>query len=139
MKLTGSAVFTITGDTCTASLPATAACTVTVRFAPASGAGFTAALTSASANQAAPPPSCSPLPWPPASSTGSRPGGAEIGQRHAGQAGLDGTSPQPIVPGQADPQGVAVGATHIYWVANGTRHEREANLDGSDATRRRHS
>ena len=53
-------------------------------------------------------------------------------------ANLDGTSAQPIVLRQADPQGVAADGSHIYWVANGTNGTNgsiwEANLDGSDAT-----
>jgi hypothetical protein len=129
--LTGSAAFTITGDTCTGtSLAANGTCTVTVQFAPASRAAFTAALTSASANPAATATvaltaTVAPrlLYWI------NDPGGSESANGTVNQAGLNGTSPHTIVPGQDDPSGIAVGATHIYWPAGGAMNE--ANLDGT--------
>ena len=114
--LTGSAAFTITGDTCTGtSLAANGTCTVTVQFVPPSRATFTAALTSASANPAATATVALTVPGPPLPLLDQRPGSFRIGQRHGQPAGLDGTSPQAIVPGQNDPNGIAVGTTHIYW------------------------
>ena len=129
--LTGSAAFTITGDTCTGtSLAASGTCTVTVQFAPPSRATFTAALTSASANPAA---------TATVALTGTAPrflywindpGGSESANGTVNRAGLDGTSPHAIVPGQDNPGGIAVGATHIYWPTGGATMN-EANLDGT--------
>ena len=51
------------------------------------------------------------------------------------EANLDGTSAHVIASGQAQPLGVAVNASHLYWANQtttaGTVHE--ANLDGTSA------
>jgi hypothetical protein len=44
-------------------------------------------------------------------------------------AGLDGSNPHIIVPGQNDPHGVAADASHLYWADLSTINE--AGLDGT--------
>jgi hypothetical protein len=51
------------------------------------------------------------------------------------KANLDGTSPQTIVTGQGNPDGLAVDSSHIYWNnygAVGNSAVNEANLDGTN-------
>ena len=47
-------------------------------------------------------------------------------------AGLDGSNPQTIASGQSDPSGVAVDASHLYWVNHRAGTITMANLDGSN-------
>jgi hypothetical protein len=130
--LTGSAAFTITGDTCTGtSLAAGGTCTVTVQFAPASIATFTAALTSASANPAA-------TATVALTGTGAPPrflywtnnaGGSISANGTVNRAGLNGSNPQIIVPEQDSPGGMAADASQIYWASGG--NVTVANLNGN--------
>ena len=48
------------------------------------------------------------------------------------EANLDGTSPDTIVTGQDQPEGVAVGDGHIYWANTWDGTVDEANLDGTN-------
>jgi hypothetical protein len=61
-----------------------------------------------------------------------------VGQSAISEASLDGTSPQTIVTGLDDPDGVAVDGSHIYWTNLGNTYANggngtisEANLDGT--------
>ena len=131
--LTGAAAFTVTGDTCTGtSLGAGATCTVTVRFAPASIAAFSATLTSASANPAA-------TATVALSGTGVAPrflywtdfgSNSDSSNGTVNQAGLGGTSPHAIATAQNQAAGIAVSASRIYWSTSGNTIN-EANLDGT--------
>jgi hypothetical protein len=120
--LTGSAAFTVTGDTCTGiSLAAGGTCTVTVRFAPASIATDTATLTAASANPAVTATDA-------LTGTGVRPRFLYWTDQMGGESGtinaipLTGAgAPTTLVTGQPSPAGVAVDASHIYWATAATR------------------
>ena len=57
----------------------------------------------------------------------------DAGNGTINSANLDGSSPGAIVTGQRDPNGVAVGAGHLYWANDGDGTIWEANLDGSSA------
>jgi hypothetical protein len=129
--LTGAAAFTVTGDTCTGiSLAAGGTCTVTVRFAPASLATFTATLTAASANPAV-------TATDTLTGTGVRPRflywtdqiGTDQGTIKAIPLTGVGT-PTTLVTGQASPAGVAVDASHIYWADSGSGTISKAPLTG---------
>lgn len=105
VTLTSSAAFTITGGTCKNLAPAKA-CTVTVRFAPASTGTVSATLTAASRNRAAATDVLT------GTGTVSGPPPAHVYWAAGGsiwQANLDGSSPHVMVTGQHDPLGVAVG------------------------------
>jgi hypothetical protein len=120
--LTGSAAFTVTGDTCTGiSLAAGGTCTVTVRFAPASIATDTATLTAASSNPAVTATDA-------LTGTGVRPRFLYWTDQMGGESGtinaipLTGAgAPTTLVTGQPSPAGVAVDASHIYWATAATR------------------
>jgi Low-density lipoprotein receptor repeat class B len=136
VRLAGPAAFTITGGTCRGtSLKPGKKCTVAVRFAPASAAGFTATLTAAGKKHGA-------------TATDALTGtGGGLGQAPGGhiywaagstikQASLDGSSPHAVVTGQNHPFGVAVDGSHIYWATPEDRNGNpgaiwEANLDGT--------
>ena len=136
VRLTGSAAFTITGDTCRNTLGPGKTCTVTVRFAPTSAASLTATLTAVGKKHGA-------------TATDALTGtGGELGQSLGGhvywtgpgainQANLDGTSPQVAVPGRNSPVGVAVDPSHVYWTDTDTSSNGpvgavyKANLDGT--------
>ena len=105
VTLTSSAAFTITGGTCKNLAPAKA-CTVTVRFAPASTGTVSATLTAASRNRAAATDVLT------GTGTVGGPPPAHVYWAAGGsiwQANLDGSSPHVMVTGQHDPLGVAVG------------------------------
>ena len=50
------------------------------------------------------------------------------------RANLDGTAVTTLESGQANPIGVAVGSSHIYWVDQNGGTIMAANLDGSGVT-----
>jgi len=135
VRLAGPAAFAITGGTCRgASLKPGKKCTVAVRFAPASAAGFTATLTAAGKKHGA-------------TATDVLTGtGGELGQAPGGhiywaagstikQASLDGSSPQTIVTDPGTPVGVAADPSHVYWGSTGGGDGIiwKANPDGSSA------
>ena len=127
----GSLEFHITSDTCTGpSLAPGQTCTVTVRFAPVGPGGVPTILNAVSNNPAA------------AATAGivgagvaphiywaDSPNGAGTGA--IWEAGLNGSSPQPIISGLRAPLGVAVTSSHLYWTVSGDGTIGEANLDGS--------
>jgi hypothetical protein len=133
VRLSGPAAFTITADTCRASLAPGKRCTVRVRFAPARAGAVTATLRAVSKNRAAAARDA-------LAGAGKGPGGAQgqiywAGDDAINEAGLpNGSSPHPLVFGQNKPWGVAVDNSHIYWAdqANGTIEE--APLAGGTAT-----
>ena len=142
VRLSGAAAFTIGRDTCSGTkLRPGRSCVVRVRFAPTSTATVIADLTAASKKPAA---SATVALSGTGAALGAAPGQlywAAGSQGSLWAANLDGTGAQPIVIRQANPQGVAVGASNIYWAdagsgggsaANGSIWE--ADLDGSNAT-----
>ena len=131
VTLTGSAAFTITGDTCKSLAPGKT-CTVTVRFAPASAGTVTATLTARGKKKAA---TAADALTGTGEGLGQSPGSiywadAEDGTINA--ASLDGSNPQAVVNGQDNPIGVAVNNGHLYWASSFDNTINEANLDGSN-------
>jgi hypothetical protein len=128
VTLPGSAEFTITADTCTAtSLGGGKSCTVTVQFAPSSPGAVAATLTATSNKAATATDSLS--------GTGEAPGHiywTDVGGGTVNKANLDGSNPQEIVFGRAFPAAVAVDSSHLYWTELNPGAVIEANLDGSN-------
>jgi hypothetical protein len=133
--LTGSAAFTLTGDTCTGiSLAPGETCTVTVRFAPASISTFAATLTAASADPAVTATDA-------LTGTGVRPRllywTSERGAIN--MIPLTGAGPPAALFSHRSPlTGVAVDASHIYWANSPTSlalpNIREATLTDTNET-----
>src|SRR5215468_17723 len=127
VRVAGSAAFAVTGDTCKTLAPGKT-CTVTVRFTPAHGGTVTATLTAAGKNLAA-----ADALTGTGKGLGSAPGhlywatGSTINE-----AGLDGSSPRTLVTGQEGAEGLAAGASHLYWTNTANATISEAGLDGSN-------
>ena len=127
--LSGPAAFAIIADTCGGtSLGAGKSCTVTVQFTPASSGTVTATLTAASKKSGVSVTDAL---------TGTGTPGAHLYWASFGafpntgtidEANLDGTGVTTLVPGQDQPEGVAVDSSHIYWSDTSIF---AANLDGA--------
>ena len=132
VKLSGSAAFTVTSDTCPANyLGRHQSCTVKVQFAPASVGTVGATLTAAGMNPTVK--ASDPL-----TGTGASAEPhiywANYGSGTIIEANLDGTGVTTLVSGQGNPTGVAVNSSHIYWANSGSGTIDEANLDGTGVT-----
>ena len=131
VTLTGSAAFTITGNTCKSLAPGKT-CRVTVRFTPVTSGTVTATLTVAGKKHAA---------HAVDALTGTGKGlGQDLGSIYWADAG-DGTinaagfgssTSQQLIQDQNMPVGVAMNSTHLYWTSNFDGTINEANLDGSN-------
>ena len=131
VTLTGSAAFTITGNTCKSLAPGKT-CRVTVRFTPVTSATVTATLTVAGKKHAA---------HAVDALTGTGKGlGQDLGSIYwadasdstINAAGLGSSSSQQLIQDQNNPVGVAVNSTHLYWTSSFNDTINEANLDGSN-------
>jgi hypothetical protein len=131
VTLTGSAAFTITGNTCKSLAPGKT-CRVTVRFTPVTSATVTATLTVAGKKHAA---------HAVDALTGSGKGlGQDLGSIYwadasnstINAAALGSSSSQQLIQNQNNPVGVAVNSSHLYWTSNFNDSINEANLDGSN-------
>jgi hypothetical protein len=132
VRVSGAAAFAVTGDTCR-SLGPGRKCRVTVRFAPTGAGPVAATLTAAGKHHSA-------TATDQLTGTGGSVLGAGLGQLFwadgndaISTAGLDGSDPRAIVPGQPGPLGVAADTSHVYWTNFNDGSLWTAGYDGSDA------
>ena len=130
MRLSGPAAFAITSDHCRGThLRPGGACTIMVRFAPASASQLAATLTAASQGHHT---SASDALTGTGTSLGVAP--AQIYWTSFDTiwvANLDGSSPHAIITGLTEPLGVAVNTSNLYWADTRAGTINEASRDGT--------
>ena len=142
VRLSGSAAFTITADTCKSSLGPEKKCAVRVRFAPARAGAVTSTLQAVSKKHHTYKVLVRDALTGAGKGLGAAPGdiywASQVPSGTISAAPLTGGTPTTLVTGQIFPAGVAVDASHIYWADTGKTGFPgtiwEAPLTGSPAT-----